>query len=78
MITLKRTYWGHCDHIAGYFLKEVSMSGSGSWWIHCTQNCERTQGFHSKSTQWLLWRIHCKSNQHVIAAYILIKVEDTL
>jgi len=37
VITLKRTHWGHCDHIGGYFLKEVSMSGSDSWWIHANK-----------------------------------------
>ena len=55
VITLKRTPWGHCGHISGYFLKEVSMSGSGLWWTHCKQNCERTQGFHSKCAQGALW-----------------------
>jgi len=27
--------WIHCDHIAGNFVKELSMSGSDSEWIHC-------------------------------------------
>ena len=55
-----------------------SVSGSDPWWIHCKQNCERTQGFHSKCPQWLLWGGHCKSNQHVITGHIVIKVGDTL
>ena len=75
MITLKRTHWGHSDYIFGYFLKELSMSGSGSWWIHCNLNCERTQKFHFKCSHsfpcWVLF----KSDQHVPTDYRLIKVE---
>ena len=41
MITLKEAPWGHCDHITGQFLKELSMSGSGTCWIHCEEHCER-------------------------------------
>ena len=40
-ISLQRNLWGHCDYIAEYFMKEVSMSGSDLEWIHCEQNCER-------------------------------------
>ena len=41
MITLKEPPWGHCDHIIGQFLKELSMSGSGTCWIHWGEHCER-------------------------------------
>jgi len=78
VVTVERTHWGHCGHIAGYFMKELLMSGSNTWWTHCEGNCERTQGFHSKSTQWLPWWAHCKSDQHVIPGHTLIKAEDTL
>ena len=29
------------DHITGQVLKELSMSGSGTCWIHCEEHCER-------------------------------------
>ena len=41
VITLKEPPWGRCDHISGQFLKELSMSGSGTCWIHCEEHCER-------------------------------------
>ena len=27
--------------LLGQFLKELSMSGSGTWWTHCEEHCER-------------------------------------
>ena len=38
---LKGTYWVHYGHIFEYSLKETSMSGSGTLWVHFDQNCER-------------------------------------
>ena len=41
VITLKEAPWGHWGHISGQFLKELSMSGSGTCWTHCEEHCER-------------------------------------
>ena len=78
VITLNKRPWGHCDHITGYFLKELSMSGSATWWTQCRQNCERAQGIHSKSSHWMLGRYFLKVNSMWPAGYIVIKVVDTL
>ena len=73
-ISLQRNLWGHCDYIAEYFMKELSMSGSDLEWIHCEQNCERNWGFLSQRTHWFLCCFLFKCNHHVIAGYIVIKV----
>ena len=73
-ISLQRNLWGHCDYIAEYFMKELSMSGSDLEWIHCEKNCERNQGFLSQRTHCFLCCFLFKYNHHVITGYIVIKV----
>ena len=68
----------HCDYIAGYFVKELSMSGSDSGWIHCEQNCERNQDFLSQRTHWFLCCFLFKCNHNVIPGYIVIKAGFSL
>ena len=50
-----------------YFLKELLMGGSGSWWAYCEVNCERTQGFLSQSTHWILCRVNCERTQEFLS-----------
>ena len=73
-ISLQSNLWEHCDYIAEYFMKEVSMSGSDPEWIYCEQNCERNQEFLSQRTHWFLFCFLFECNHHVIAGYIAIKV----
>ena len=56
--------WILCGHIAGHILKELSLSGSGIYWIHCKQNHERNQGVLLQSTQWPLWWVLLQCAQH--------------
>ena len=74
VVSLRKICWGHYDYIAEYFVKELSMSGSDSGWIHCKQNCERNQGFLSQRTHWLLCCFLFKCNHNLITGYIVIKV----
>jgi len=69
-----RNCWGHCDYIVEYFMKELSMSGSDSGWIHCEQNCERNQGFLLPRTHWFLCCFLLEYNHNLITGYIVIKV----
>jgi len=55
-------------------VKELSMSGSDSEWIHCEQNCERNQGFLSQRTHCFLCCFHFEFNHNLITGYIVIKV----
>ena len=65
VISFKRTHWVHCNHIDGYFVKELLMSGSGTCWAHGESNYERTQGVLSKSTHWVSCWVLSKSTQWV-------------
>ena len=58
--------WIHYEHIAGYFMKGTSMSGSGTCWAHFAQNCEGNQ-----------WSIQNMPSVH-LAGHIEIKVVGTL
>jgi hypothetical protein len=70
--TFKKTHWGHCGYIGGYFVKETSMSGSGPCWPHWGWNCERTQGFLSKSGSGVLWWLLLQCIPHVPPGYFVI------
>ena len=41
--------WVHCGQINGYFLKELFVSGSGTWWALFERNSQRTHWVLSKS-----------------------------
>ena len=41
--------WVHCGQIDGYFLKELFVSGSGTWWALFERNSQRTHWVLSKS-----------------------------
>jgi len=64
--SLKRTHWAHCGHTFGYFLKELSMSGSGTLWVHFDQN--------SQNTCWVIWWAHFEFDLNVPTNHIEIKV----
>ena len=66
--------WVHCDHIDGYSLKELSMSGSGIWWVHFGQNCERTQGVRSKITCWVICWVLFERTHNLPTDQSVIKV----
>ena len=72
--SLKRTHWVCCGQIDGHSLKELSMSGSGTLWTHFAQNCERTQGVHSKNTHWAMWWVFFEHVHNLPTNYIEIKV----
>jgi len=72
--SLKRTHWAHYGHIFGYSLKEISMSGSDTLWVHFDQNCERTQRVHSQNTCWVIWWVHFEFDHNVPTNHIEIKV----
>ena len=48
------------------------MSGSGPCWPHCEWNCERTQGFLSKSGSGVLWWLLLQCIPHVPPGYFVI------
>ena len=70
--------WIHCGHITGHFLKELSVSGPGIYWVHCKQNCERNQRVLSQSAQWPLWWAPLQCAQHGPTGHIVIKLMGTL
>jgi len=72
--SLKRTHQAYCGQIAGYFLKEPSMSGSGKLWVSFEQNCQRTQGVHSENTWWVIWQVSFEQTLNLPTDQIEIKV----
>ena len=63
VITSNRICWVYSDYILGYILKEISMSGSNPWWLHCKHNCKRNQGFLSESSHWIHSDHNCERTQ---------------
>ena len=73
MSSLKRTCQECCGHIGGYFVKELSMSGSGKLWVSFEQNCQRTQGVCSKNTWWAIWQVLFEQTHNLPTDQIEIK-----
>jgi len=74
MSSLKRTHQVYCGQIAGHFLKELSMSGSGKLWVSFEQNCQRSQGVCSKNAWWVIWQVSFEQTHNLPTDQIEIKV----
>jgi len=61
-------------HIFEYSLKEISISGSDTLWVHFEQNYERTQRVHSQNTSWVIWWVHFEFDHNAPTNHIEIKV----
>ena len=67
------TCWVCFGQIAGYILKELSRSGSGTWQAHFDQICERNHWVISKRNSWVLWWVLSKLTHNLPTDPIKIK-----
>jgi len=70
--------WVQYGQIAGYFVKEVMVSGSGTWWAHFDQIIKEPTGYFQTRAHRVLWWVLLKLTHHLPSDPIKIKVVGTL